>query len=79
MLAAQLAEARARAERLAKRPKVSFEEWNDPLISGIGWVSELVEIAGGVYENIPRQTGPSSRNVSRPVDRKPVPETVIAN
>jgi len=48
MLEAQLAEARARAERLPRRPKVFFEEWDDPLISGIGWVSELVEIAGGV-------------------------------
>jgi iron complex transport system substrate-binding protein len=33
---------------LPKRPKVFFEEWDDPLISGIGWVSELVEIAGGI-------------------------------
>jgi iron complex transport system substrate-binding protein len=29
------------------RPRVYFEEWFDPLISGIGWVSDLVEIAGG--------------------------------
>ena len=29
------------------RPKVWFEEWDEPLISGIGWVSELVGIAGG--------------------------------
>jgi len=29
------------------RPKVYFEEWDDPLISGIGWVSELIETAGG--------------------------------
>jgi iron complex transport system substrate-binding protein len=29
------------------RPRVFFEEWYDPLISGIRWVSELVEIAGG--------------------------------
>jgi iron complex transport system substrate-binding protein len=29
------------------RPKVYFEEWDDPMISGIGWVSELVEVAGG--------------------------------
>ena len=43
-----LAEARSRAERLPKRPKVFFEEWDEPLISGIGWVSELVEIAGGI-------------------------------
>ena len=42
-----LVQARNRAERLPKRPRVFFEEWDDPLISGIGWVSELVEIAGG--------------------------------
>ena len=47
-LEARLAEARSRAERLPKRPRVFFEEWDDPLISGIGWVSELVEIAGGI-------------------------------
>jgi iron complex transport system substrate-binding protein len=29
------------------RPRVYFEEWMDPLISGIRWVSELIEIAGG--------------------------------
>src|ERR1700744_4145437 len=33
--------------RSAPRPKVYFEEWDDPLISGIGWVSELIGIAGG--------------------------------
>ena len=30
------------------RPTVYFEEWNDPLITGIGWVSELIELAGGL-------------------------------
>src|SRR5450830_302470 len=29
------------------RPKVYFEEWNDPLMSAIGWVSELISVAGG--------------------------------
>ena len=29
------------------RPRVYFEEWDDPLISGISWVSQLIEIAGG--------------------------------
>lgn len=33
---------------MSPRPRVWFEEWGDPLISGIGWVSELIEIAGGV-------------------------------
>ena len=47
-LETRLAEVRSRAARLPKRPRVFFEEWDDPLISGIGWVSELVEIAGGI-------------------------------
>jgi iron complex transport system substrate-binding protein len=47
-LEARLADARSHAERLPKRPRVFFEEWDDPLISGIGWVSELVETAGGI-------------------------------
>ena len=47
-LEGRLAEARYRATSLQKRPKIFFEEWDDPLISGIGWVSELVEIAGGI-------------------------------
>jgi iron complex transport system substrate-binding protein len=47
-LEAGLAEARTRADNLKKRPRVFFEEWDDPLISGIGWVSELIDIAGGI-------------------------------
>ena len=37
----------SRAARLSRRPRVFFEEWDTPLISGIRWVEELVEIAGG--------------------------------
>jgi iron complex transport system substrate-binding protein len=50
-LAVQLEEGlqavRAQAATLPKRPRVFFEEWDDPLISGIQWVEELIEIAGG--------------------------------
>ena len=35
------------AAKLARRPRVYFEEWDDPLITGIRWVAELVRIAGG--------------------------------
>jgi iron complex transport system substrate-binding protein len=42
-----LDEVRERATRLTARPRVFFEEWDTPLISGIRWVEELVEIAGG--------------------------------
>ena len=46
-LQAGLDDVRASAGRLSRRPRVFFEEWDDPLISGIRWVEELVEIAGG--------------------------------
>jgi ABC-type Fe3+-hydroxamate transport system substrate-binding protein len=46
-LAASVVAAREQAAQLPRRPKVYFEEWDDPMISGIGWVSELVEVAGG--------------------------------
>jgi iron complex transport system substrate-binding protein len=49
-----MAELQAGLDRIAAsaasfpfRPRVFFEEWNDPLISGIQWVEELIEIAGG--------------------------------
>ena len=38
---------RASAAKFARRPRVYFEEWDEPQISGIAWVSELVGIAGG--------------------------------
>jgi iron complex transport system substrate-binding protein len=44
----RLHEACVRAAALPSRPRVYFEEWDEPMISGIGWVSELIEIAGGI-------------------------------
>jgi iron complex transport system substrate-binding protein len=38
---------RKSAARFPRRPRVFFEEWDHPLISGIRWVDELVQIAGG--------------------------------
>ncbi len=46
-IAKRLDKARKRGRALAYHPKVYFEEWNEPLIAGIGWVSELIGIAGG--------------------------------
>jgi iron complex transport system substrate-binding protein len=43
----RLDDIRASAARFPHRPRVFFEEWDDPLISGIRWVDELIEIAGG--------------------------------
>jgi iron complex transport system substrate-binding protein len=39
---------REQAARLPHRPRVFFEEWDEPIISGLKWVSELIVIAGGI-------------------------------
>ena len=58
------------------KPNVYFEEWYEPIISGIGWVSELIEIAGGIdcfAENAKHQGG-KDRIVADPmtvVERQP--------
>ncbi len=46
-LQANLQRCAAEASALPRRPRIFFEEWHDPLISGIRWCSELVEVAGG--------------------------------
>src|SRR5271170_1223181 len=46
-LEAHVEAVRQAAALLQRRPRVYFEEWDEPLISGIRWVSELVGIAGG--------------------------------
>lgn len=47
-LQARIDAARARAAIWTRRPIIYFEEWNDPLMSGIGWAAEAIVIAGGV-------------------------------
>ena len=47
-LAARVDAVHQRAQRLPRRPRVYFEEWDEPMISGIAWVSELIAAAGGV-------------------------------
>ncbi|HYC16668.1 MAG TPA: cobalamin-binding protein [Pseudolabrys sp.] len=47
-LAARVDNVHERALQLTRRPRVYFEEWDEPMISGIAWVSELIEAAGGI-------------------------------
>jgi iron complex transport system substrate-binding protein len=47
LLEARLEAVRREALSLPRHPRVYFEEWNEPMISGIRWVSELIAIAGG--------------------------------
>jgi iron complex transport system substrate-binding protein len=46
-LSARVDAVHERAMLLPRRPRVYFEEWDAPMISGLGWVSELIETAGG--------------------------------
>jgi iron complex transport system substrate-binding protein len=47
-LQAQLTHLTQLAAALPAHPRVYFEEWDDPMISGIGWVSELIGLTGGI-------------------------------
>jgi len=67
-----LSEVASLAEAAEPRPRVYFEEWMDPLISGIGWVGELVEHCGGIDVFASRR-GRTSR------ERQVEPEEVIAS
>jgi iron complex transport system substrate-binding protein len=60
-LVAGVAAARQRANGMRHNPKVYFEEWDDPMISGIGWVSELIEAAGGIDIFADRASGKSAK------------------
>lgn len=70
-LQAQLGAARREARQRRHRPVVYFEEWDDPLITGIRWVSELIEAAGGrdAFGDLSRRPSATQRIIA--------PETVI--
>ncbi len=69
-LGAGLAQVRVRAARLARRPRVYFEEWDDPMISGIQWVSELVTLAGGeeCFPELAREALGRDRIIADPLE-----------
>ena len=47
-LEARVDAVRSLSAQLPRRPRIYFEEWDEPMISGLGWVSELVTAAGGI-------------------------------
>ncbi len=72
-----LAQWRARLDAIAaagralpRRPRVFFEEWDEPAISGIRWVSELLAIAGGddIFPELARQSLGKDRIVQDPAE-----------
>ncbi len=70
------------AARLPRRPHVYFEEWDEPLISGIGWVSELIAIAGGEdsFPELARQSSAKQRIIADSVEViRRAPDIVIGS
>src|SRR6476660_1909088 len=71
----------ASTPRPSPKPKVYFEEWDDPLISGIGWVSELIEIAGGedVLPKLRFHQSAKDRIISPDTVRDTSPDVILAS
>jgi iron complex transport system substrate-binding protein len=72
---------RQRAATLPYRPKVFFEEWYDPLISGIRWTEELVRIAGGepIFPELENASLAKDRIVSREQVIARAPDMIIGS
>ena len=78
---AHLDSIRASAATFPWRPRVFFEEWNDPIISGIEWVEELIEIAGGrpIFPDLRKQRKAMDRVVSWEAVVKCNPDVIFAS
>jgi iron complex transport system substrate-binding protein len=72
---------RASARGFPRRPRVFFEEWDDPLISGIRWVDELIEAAGGqtLFPEHRRAALAKDRIVTPDAVRDAAPEAIVAS
>ena len=73
---------RASVARFARRPRVYFEEWDEPQISGIAWVSELVGIAGGddVFPELARESLGKNRIIADPLEvPRRAPEVIFGS
>lgn len=80
-LRADIAHAQERATPWSRKPVIYFEEWNDPLMSGIGWAAELIELAGGVdaFPELSAQPGAKERIIADPTDVvRRAPDIIIA-
>jgi len=76
-----LAAMRMAGASLLRRPRVYFEEWDGPLISGIQWVEELVEIAGGepVFPQLRHAALAKDRIVSPEAVCEAAPDVILAS
>jgi len=76
-----LQRAQALTSQQSRRPRVYFEEWDDPTLSGIQWVSELIEIAGGqdIFSHQASGKGAKDRMVDWQEVLDADPEVILAS
>lgn len=77
-----IAQVQHAASRFSHRPRVYFEEWDEPMISGIRWVAELVRIAGGddVFPELAAQSLAKHRIIADPQEIvRRAPDIVIGS
>ncbi|OSQ43594.1 cobalamin-binding protein [Marivita geojedonensis] len=70
-----------RAKAPSYRPRVYFEEWDDPLITGIGWVSDLIDIAGGTdcFAHLRHKQSAKNRIVTPEDVIQAAPDIIVAS
>jgi iron complex transport system substrate-binding protein len=80
-LEADLQKIREAGNLFSRRPRTFFEEWDSPLISGIQWVEELVEIAGGepIFPELRGKRLAKDRIVPEAEVRKRQPDVIFAS
>src|SRR6476659_5910095 len=72
---------REQAAELRRRPRVYFEEWDEPMISGLKWVSELIEAAGGIeiFPSLAANKNAKDRIVGRDAVIAAAPDIIIGS
>ena len=74
--------AEERIARAGRRPRVYFEEWDEPMISGIRWASELIEIAGGedIFAELSQHHSAKQRILHDPLEvARRAPDIIIGS
>jgi len=77
----QMEDIRTQAAQYSKRPRVYFEEWDEPQICGIRWVSELIELAGGIdcFADLAKEPSAKNRIISAEEVVRRQPDIIIAS
>jgi iron complex transport system substrate-binding protein len=77
----KIAVAKDAAKKFSVKPRIYFEEWDEPTITGIRWVSELIEIAGGVdcFAELSIYNTAAERIITHPLVLARLPDIIIGS